>query len=267
MRVSLREEAIDERIAFTMASGGNGQLIMDQREFSISERHGVVFSAGPLRILNYQEDCETSVLVMNGRKISECCAKLLGRELDTDVRFDTGFDLSTGNGQSWVRLFQYATAELSNPHSLFRHLPAARQQLEQTVLTGFLLGHAHTYSDALLRPQAAAAPHYVKRAEAYIESHFAEPLSLAEIAAQSGVSARSLQNGFQNFRNMTPMAFLRSIRLQRAHRALLAADPAIARVTDIALACGFNHMGEFASAYRHAFGGTPRQTLGRARAA
>jgi AraC-like DNA-binding protein len=129
------------------------------------------------------------------------------------------------------------------------------------VITGFLLAHSHTYSRALLQPQSAAAPYYVKRAEAYIEMHYTYPLSLADIAAHAGVSARSLQNGFRNFRHMTPMAFLRSVRLQHAHRDLLGADPTFSTVTDIAICCGFNHMGEFATLYKRTFGVTPSQTL------
>ncbi|HEV2564885.1 MAG TPA: AraC family transcriptional regulator [Microvirga sp.] len=258
---SLQDESSDERMAFVIAQEGRGQLVMNRQEFDVSGQHGVVFPAGPLRTLNHSHDCQLSVLLMNRRKAADHCAKLLGRALDRELEFDLGFDLTDAHGQSWVRLFQYATAELANPHSLFRSIAAARQQLEQTVLTGFLLSQTHTYSEALLRPQSAAAPFYVKRAEAYIETHFAEPLSLAEIAAQAGVSARSLQNGFQTFRNTTPMGFLRSVRLSRAHRALLQADPKTTTVTEIALACGFNHMGEFASAYRHAFGVAPSRTL------
>ncbi|MFL5024063.1 MAG: AraC family transcriptional regulator [Microvirga sp.] len=262
----LEDVSPDERMAFVMAPKGTGQLTLNRQEFRMSGERGVVFPTGPLKILNHSDDCEISVLLMNRHKAAEQCARLLARDLDQDLQFDTGFDLNSANGQSWVRLFQYATAELANPHSLFRSVAAARQQLEQTVLTGFLLSQTHTYSEALLRPQSAAAPFYVRRAEAFIEAHFSEPLSLADIAAQAGVSARSLQNGFQNFRNMTPMAFLRAVRLQRVHRMLLTADPGFARVTEIALACGFNHMGEFASAYRCTFGETPRETLVRARA-
>ena len=131
------------------------------------------------------------------------------------------------------------------------------------VLTRLLYGQKHNYSEALLQPQSAAVPFYVKRAEAFIEAHFAEPLSLADIAAQVGVSARSLQNGFQSFRNTTPMAFLRSVRLQKAHMALIAADPSLDTVTQIALTCGFSHMGEFGAAYKRTFGVTPRETLAR----
>ncbi|MBQ0818948.1 AraC family transcriptional regulator, partial [Microvirga sp. HBU67558] len=75
------------------------------------------------------------------------------------------------------------------------------------------------------------------------------------------------QNGFQSFRGMTPMAFLRSLRLRHAHQTLLLSDPGTVTVTEVALRCGYNHLGEFASAYRHAFGETPKRTLARTRAA
>lgn len=168
-------------------------------------------------------------------------------------------------GHSWQRLVEYAAVELSNPLSLVRRLPAARQQLEQMVMTGFLLAHTHNHSSALLRPQSPAAPYYVRRAEAYMEEHFREPLSLADIAAHAGVGARSLQNGFQNFRHMTPMAFLRRLRLEHAHHNLLVADPAFTTVTDVAISCGFSHMGEFSALYKRTYGETPSQTLLRAR--
>ena len=137
--------------------------------------------------------------------------------------------MDTPGGQNWLRLVRYAENEFSRPDSLVKTVPAVRQQLEQTLMTAFLLSHSHNFSELLRKPQAAAAPYYVKRAEEYIEQYFSEPISLADIAAYAGVSARSLQNGFQNFRGMTPMAFLRTTRLRHAHRQLAAADPKTTR--------------------------------------
>lgn len=256
---------MDDRMAFVIAESGAGQATMGGQNYAFTAGQGAIIPSGPELFLHYQEDCETVTVLLSRRKLAEQCAKLLGHELESSMEFDRLMSFESAAGQSLRRLGLYVADELSAPFSMTRQLPAVAQQLEQTVLTSFLLGHSHSYSDALLRPQSAVAPFYVKRAEAYIEAHFSEPLSLAEIAAHVGVSARSLQNGFQAYRNTTPMAFLRSIRLQRVHRALLAADPAVARITDIALACGFNHMGEFATAYRRAFCEAPRQTLARAR--
>ncbi len=216
--------------------------------------------------MHYQDNCETVSILLNRRKLAEQCAKLLGHEIEGLMEFDRQMSFESAGGQSLRRLGLYVAGELSDPFSMTRQVPAVAQQLEQMVSTAFLLGHSHTYSDALLRPQSAAVPFYVKRAEAFIEAHFSEPLSLADIAAHAGVSARSLQNGFQNFRNTTPMGFLRSLRLKRAYETLLLSDPGTVTVTEIALRCGFGHLGEFATVYRHTFGEAPRQTLARARA-
>jgi hypothetical protein len=108
----LQDESSDERMAFVMAPKGSGQLIINRREFDVSAPNGVVFPAGPLRTLNHSDDCELSVLIMNRRKAAEHCAKLLAHDLDKNLQFDTAFDLTSANGQSWERLFQFATAEL-----------------------------------------------------------------------------------------------------------------------------------------------------------
>lgn len=251
-------------LGFVTANEGKGRVLLDREEFVVSQSEGVMITSGPRETLQYAEDCETRVLLMNRNRIADYCAKLLGGDIEKPVDFQTSFSLESAAGQSWLRLTRYVASELQEPHSIMKLLPQAQQQLEQNLITTLLLSHRHTYSDALLRPQSAAAPLYVRRAEAYIEAHFSEPLSLADIAAHAGVSARSLQNGFQNFRNTTPMAFLRFVRLQRAREALIGADPACATVTEIALSCGFGHMGEFAALYRQTFGETPKQTLSRA---
>jgi AraC-like DNA-binding protein len=251
----------DDRLAFVMAKNGTGQMKIGGQEHGLTAQQGVVFPAGPQVFLSYEEDCETLTLMLSRSKLIEQCGKLLGREIDKSVEFEPRLSLESPTGATWQRLVQYAADELSNPESMTRQMPVMQQQLEQMLISTFLLGQSHNYSAALLQPQSAAIPYYVKRAEAYMEAHFDEPLSLADIAAQAGVSARSLQSGFQSFRNMSPMAFLRSIRLQKAQQALLKADPAVATVTEIALGCGFSHMGEFSALYRRTFDETPRQTL------
>ncbi|AWM86245.1 AraC family transcriptional regulator [Microvirga sp. 17 mud 1-3] len=264
LSIVLPPQEVDERlnnIAFVMAHSGSAQLVYGRETFAITGAHGIFFSSGPKRALEFSEDCDARALVVDRKRLTEYCAKLLGRDLDERLDLEIGFPLDTGIGPGWLRTMQYIEAELSNPDSLVRHIPAIRQQLEHLVFTSLLFGHRHNYSEALLQPQSAVAPFYVKRAEAYMEAHFFEPLSLADISAHAGVSARSLQAGFQNYRNMTPMAFLRSIRLQKARLSLAAADPTASTVTEIALACGFSHMGEFSVAYRRAFNETPRETL------
>ncbi|EIM27448.1 AraC family transcriptional regulator [Microvirga lotononidis] len=263
--VILEPEEADDRMAFVVASSGAGEFFFRGRTYSHSASRAIIMPSGSERAFRIAQETETMALLVSRVTMAECCAKLLGHDIPGFIDFEVSADLDTPAGRSWLRLLGYAEAQMSDPYSFVRHSPMAWRQFEQQLLTGFLLSQQHEYSQALLAPQAAAVPFYVRRAEAYIEAHFAEPLSLADIAAQAGVSARSLQNGFQSFRHITPMMFLRSVRLHRAHAALQAADPALVTVTEIALACGFRHVGEFGMAYRRVFGATPGQTLNKRR--
>jgi transcriptional regulator GlxA family with amidase domain len=94
-----------------------------------------------------------------------------------------------------------------------------------------------------------------------------QPLTLSELAQATGISVRSLQYGFRRFRNVTPFAYLREIRLAAA-QAELSSPLNRLSVQDVALKWGFTHMGHFAARYRAAYGETPSETarLGRAEA-
>ncbi|WP_157239455.1 AraC family transcriptional regulator [Catenuloplanes japonicus] len=107
-----------------------------------------------------------------------------------------------------------------------------------------------------------AGPGTIRRAVAYLEEHAAEPVTLADVATAARTGPRGLQAAFRRHLDTTPMAHLRRIRLARAHRDLLAADPAHgATVGAIARQWGFSHLGRFAAAYRDSYGTSPAETL------
>ena len=82
-----------------------------------------------------------------------------------------------------------------------------------------------------------------------------------DVVAAAGSSARSIYAGFRRFRDTTPMAYLKQLRLLRAHDELLAADPTRQTVTEIAMKWRFFHLGYFAAGYRRRFGEPPSTTL------
>ena len=83
---------------------------------------------------------------------------------------------------------------------------------------------------------------------------------------RGGVSVRTLQEGFRSRFGTTVTAYHREVRLERAHRILSAAGERRA-VADIAVECGFFHLGRFARDYRLRYGVTPSATLHASRAA
>ncbi|HHI5373152.1 TPA: helix-turn-helix transcriptional regulator, partial [Streptococcus pneumoniae] len=71
-------------------------------------------------------------------------------------------------------------------------------------------------------------------------------------------SVRSLYAGFREHLGVAPMARLKQMRLEAARRYLQAGGMS---VTEVALACGFTHLGQFSADYRHRYGERPSETL------
>jgi transcriptional regulator GlxA family with amidase domain len=110
--------------------------------------------------------------------------------------------------------------------------------------------------------ELTSGPQTLRRALAFIDEHAAETISLTEIAHAAGLSSRGLQATFRRNLNTTPLAYLRAVRLERAHRDLVEAEPeAGPNVAKVAARWGFNHLGRFATAYRRRFKVYPSQTL------
>ncbi|WP_030245160.1 helix-turn-helix transcriptional regulator [Streptomyces sp. NRRL S-350] len=106
-----------------------------------------------------------------------------------------------------------------------------------------------------------ATPVTLRKAIGFIETNAERDISLADIAAAAFVTPRALQYAFRRHLDTTPLAYLRRVRLDAAHRALLAADPSTTTVTEIAMRWGFAHPGHFAGLYRDAYARTPGEAL------
>ena len=96
---------------------------------------------------------------------------------------------------------------------------------------------------------------------AFIDEHAHEDITVVDIAAAAFVSVRAIQLAFHHQLDITPLAYLRSVRLDHAHRDLLAADSAHETVTGVAYRWGFPSPTRFAAYYREAYGVQPSHTL------
>ena len=87
--------------------------------------------------------------------------------------------------------------------------------------------------------------------------------SIVDICTQTGVSQRTLQYAFRQAMQVTPVAYLRILRLNRVRSELLASESPDTTVTRIATTWGFLHLGKFSQDYRRMFGELPSETLAR----
>jgi len=189
-------------------------------------------------------------------------SRLLCRPLDRPLRFDTQVDLD-GPGRgiaaalATVRHAIAACGRAGPP-------PLLATELQHNVLSALLLGQRHNYTDEIFAAAALPSPRVVRRIVDQVNAAPYRPYTAATLAAIAGVSERSVYDAFRRRLGISPMAYVRQVRLDRARQELLDLEPSrAATVIDVAIRHGFAHGGRFAAAYRARFGESPSQTLRR----
>lgn len=90
----------------------------------------------------------------------------------------------------------------------------------------------------------------------YITEHFADKITLDEIAAAGTCSRRECNRTFQTRLKLTPFQYLSQIRMNKAVTMLRNTNIPI---TELAENCGFSDSSHFTKAFRAEYGVTPRQ--------
>lgn len=215
----------------------------------------------PLTML-WRGECDQLIVRITRDALESMCGAQLGHALPRPLEFGLGLDLRAPAGQGWKRLIDTLA------HTLALHggtLPALlATQFDQLLVASLLSSQPHNYSQALNAEARPAAPAYVRQAQAYLQAHCERPVTIEDLTAHTAVSARSLYKGFQQHCGISPMAYLKLVRLQRVRDRLQQARAGgeAVHVTQVALDYGFSHLGHFSQAYRQHFHETPGQTLG-----
>jgi AraC-like DNA-binding protein len=117
-------------------------------------------------------------------------------------------------------------------------------------------------------PSGAAAagspPAHLRRALRYVERHFREPLTLAQVAAVAHLSPHWFSEQFRRATGESFQSFLKRRRLQFARSLIESTELG---VTEVCHAAGFNDPSYFGRAYRDRYGVTPSSTAWRTRRA
>lgn len=95
----------------------------------------------------------------------------------------------------------------------------------------------------------------INHAVEFAQSHLHEPIQVTDMARTAGLSVSHFSREFQRELGVGPKQYLLSSRLDRARRLLLLDQ---GNVTQVAHAVGFASSAHFSSAFRAAFGTTPK---------
>jgi AraC-like DNA-binding protein len=207
--------------------------------------------------MRWSLDHEVMLMQIPSALLQEALEAYLDDPPKERLRFEPRVDATSALGHALRMLSSVGTGGM---------LPFAASKLAEHHFEQFLLhtllSQPHNYSHELGEPPASWTPAALRRATRYCEDHAGEPICLGDIAAAARVSVRTLQLGFREHLQTTPMAYLRSVRLAHAHADLvrIAETGSQTTVTDVALRWGFAHLGRFAALYRQTYGRSPSST-------
>jgi AraC-like DNA-binding protein len=199
---------------------------------------------------------------INRSALDDALSDALGRQVTSQVDFTPLLPTHAEPTQSWINMLVSFKEQFFRPDSVLNQ-PLVGLPFVDGLVRGFLLAAEHPHLDALTADVRLAAPRAIRHALDIIEEEAHLPLTLSSIAARSHISVRTLQHGFQRHLDTSPMAYLREVRLRRAHETLLRSDPSMVTVASVAYRWGFGNLGRFAAAHAARYRETPTETLRR----
>lgn len=257
--VTIDPGRLEDFFLIQIPTRGSAEINCDGERFTSSPQCASIISPDTPVSMRWDADAPQLALRLDREDVESHCAQHLGHRLDTPLRFEPALSLTTPNATYFLQLLgTLADALACNAHPI--HQPLVLKQFEATLINALIYGQPNNLQGPLSAPSGIRkiSPFFVKRAEEYILAHAHEPLSIEQLAEHVGVSVRTLFSGFREFRDISPMAFLRDVRLARVHQDLR--EPGSHSVTDIALKWGFAHLGRFSQEYRKRYGELPSQT-------
>jgi len=177
----------------------------------------------------------------------------------------------TLRGLSIARLSPQASAQLRQ--ACRAYLDAAAESLvkpdklallpEMAEATVELVVHALVNSNSPRHPKQSVDRrfHLIRKTQDYCTQNTDQLLRIGDVCRELGVSERTLRDTFHKLAGISPLAYLKTHKLNRVHNVLYAADPAEVLVKQAAMKNGFLHFGQFSRDYKQLFGESPSETL------
>jgi AraC-like DNA-binding protein len=158
-----------------------------------------------------------------------------------------------------ARFIETIIHDLSSDYSTLSDAAAAMHA--ERLLSLLVLRSLHKQDGRTIANRSTVAPYYVRRGEQFVSENYMKPIDIDDLAAATGVSARTLYYGFKQHRGASPRKYLKGVRLLRARRSLLEAQVNGGRVGEVAAAVGYDNKSQFARDYKEYFGESPTATL------
>lgn len=256
--VEVRNNTTRDDFLFHLPLAGRVEVHSGKGWQAVEPKGGFMIAPQVTPNLRFPQGGRVLVLKVDHQHLRKQASQLLRYTPNQALEFPLlGFDggvLSQMRETIGFFMRQLAEASVQSIH------PLRLRQVEQLLLTDMLLLLENSYRPLLDSDAGQVMPRVIRLARDYMRSHITDCISLADLCRVAEVSERSLIYSFKQFCGLTPMHYLRELRLDGL-RDELVHSRVDGTVTEIALKWGFNHAGRLARYYQERFGELPSTTL------
>ena len=258
--VAIHPGKLDDIVLVQSVLTGHEHVISDQLRLTCNPGHATVFNYHQHSFFNHFPGTDKLLVRIDRTLLETILQRQLGRSIKQDIYFQPHLPTDTSAGQNWLQTLGWAYSQLSS-----KSLPSSylESQIGEVLASSLLEFHESNHSQALRESaEKKVIPAVVRMIEEFMEEH-AQELTISQIARHAGVTARTVQLSFQRYRGLSPMQWLKEIRLQRVRVELETKQLFGGEVSSTALKWGFTHLGRFSAEYKQRFGESPSMTLRR----
>jgi len=204
------------------------------------------------------EACEVYIIKLSYTWVQRFLFDILQLPVERDLHLGPVIDLATPKASVLSRLiatlcsdaFTYQSRDLSG---------SLQHRLVETFGHLLLESIPHRYSARMQANTAGPMPNYLRLARDFMHREARNNPSMVAVARAANISVRTLETSFRLHMDVTPHAYLRTLRLKMAREVLNDVDDT-RPIAEVAADHGFPHAGRFAQYYTQLFGESPSQT-------
>ncbi|MBP1317388.1 MULTISPECIES: AraC family transcriptional regulator [Herbaspirillum] len=254
--VQIEPGSLDSFFLVQMPLYGMARIESGAQHIDSSAELASVLSPQEATRMTWMAGTDQLMLRLSRSLVERTLVGYLGHPLNEPLRFELGFRWR--ECAPWQCMLSYLIdCTLQHPDLAMHKIVVS--QIEQLAASILVTSHRHNHCEDAPARRSTILPRHVRRAQDFLEAHAHEPVTAEQLAQAAGVSVRSLYAGFKDFLGVSPMQYLRDLRMERARAELMSGDSN--HVAGVALRWGFAHMGRFSNEYKQRYGESPSKTL------
>lgn len=247
--------------SLSLPLSGEQELVYLGRRIQSNRGVGVIVSPFHSQELSMAGDCKKLSVVIPRVTMRLALEEILKRPVEIPINFDPVMDGLTGASASWWRLIRHFVSEQEADGAIFDQTLFSRD-IEASLVRGLILAQKSNYTDEIHECLIGKLPNFLLKAKDFMHANAREDIRLEDIERAAGVSRFKLFDGFRKHMGMSPMAYLKKLRLSEVRKQLLNGGRGT-NISTVATEWGFNHLGRFASEYKKLFNEIPSATMHR----